>query len=88
MRTVVFISHPCVRIVLQIFAATVPHNSSSSDFYRKPRPGMFWLLSSLCNGAQHIDTGASFLVGDAAGGQQRLPGLVVSVHAMQLLPAL
>ena len=49
----------------QVFVATAKRDKP--DFFRKPAPGVFWILSALCNGAIRIDSAASVFVGDAAG---------------------
>jgi bifunctional polynucleotide phosphatase/kinase len=59
-----------LRMEQVVAAAGVPMQcffSTSNDFFRKPRPGMWTLLATLCNGAVPVDTKASVYIGDAAG---------------------
>ena len=46
----------------QVFMST-----QTADFFYKPRPGIFWLLASLCNGGVPIHTPSCLFVGDACG---------------------
>lgn len=62
----------CARVDAFARAAGVPMQaflavSGGGDVYRKPRPGMAWLLAAFCNGGVPINARESVYVGDAAG---------------------
>jgi bifunctional polynucleotide phosphatase/kinase len=49
-------------VAAQVFCAV-----GKVDFFRKPAPGMWWLLQGLCNGDVSMEPAHSLFVGDAAG---------------------
>ncbi|KAL6845120.1 hypothetical protein ACP4OV_024615 [Aristida adscensionis] len=59
----------CVRVPIQVFIACGlgKGKGTPDDPYRKPNPGMWWLMAQHFNSGVAIDMDQSFYVGDAAG---------------------
>ncbi|RLN25023.1 polynucleotide 3' [Panicum miliaceum] len=59
----------CVKVPIQVFIACGlgQGKGTSDDPYRKPNPGMWWLMAQHFNSGIEIDMDKSFYVGDAAG---------------------
>jgi DNA 3'-phosphatase len=55
------------RVVASLLLPVQVFFAPNDDFYRKPCPGMWFLLAARGNGGLAIDTAASLMVGDAAG---------------------
>ncbi|XP_025819033.1 polynucleotide 3'-phosphatase ZDP isoform X2 [Panicum hallii] len=59
----------CVKVPIQVFIACGlgQGKGTPDDPYRKPNPGMWWLMAQHFNSGIEIDMDKSFYVGDAAG---------------------
>jgi len=59
----------CVKVPMQVFIACGlgQGKGTPDDPYRKPNPGMWWLMAQHFNSGIEIDMDKSFYVGDAAG---------------------
>ncbi|CAO1945044.1 unnamed protein product [Urochloa humidicola] len=59
----------CVKVPIQVFIACGlgKGKGTPDDPYRKPNPGMWWLMAQHFNSGIEIDMDKSFYVGDAAG---------------------
>ncbi|KAK8453601.1 hypothetical protein SEVIR_5G312700v4 [Setaria viridis] len=59
----------CVKVPIQVFIACGlgKGKGTPADPYRKPNPGMWWLMAQHFNSGIEIDMDKSFYVGDAAG---------------------
>nr|CAB3474182.1 unnamed protein product [Digitaria exilis] len=59
----------CVKVPIQVFIACGlgKGKATPDDPYRKPNPGMWWLMAQHFNSGIKIDMDQSFYVGDAAG---------------------
>ncbi|KAL6616027.1 hypothetical protein ACP70R_038297 [Stipagrostis hirtigluma subsp. patula] len=59
----------CVKVPIQVFIACGlgKGKGTPDDLYRKPNPGMWWLMAQHFNSGIEIDMDQSFYVGDAAG---------------------
>ncbi|KAF2314391.1 hypothetical protein GH714_025999 [Hevea brasiliensis] len=60
-----FIEH--VKVPIQVFIACGYSHGNMEDPFRKPKPGMWWIMEKHFNSGISIDMDNSFYVGDAAG---------------------
>ncbi|KAG8637189.1 polynucleotide 3'-phosphatase ZDP isoform X3 [Manihot esculenta] len=57
----------CVKVPMQVFVACGYSYDRVEDPFRKPKPGMWWIMEKHFNSGISIDMDKSFYVGDAAG---------------------